>query len=94
MNSKPGFRRPALVALALVLAGPAIPVLAQDTMAEARLRGIEGEVRALQRKVFPGPDGKFFTPEITAPASPGTTASGTTAGGAPVTSAQARQPRP
>ena len=64
MMSKPGIRRPVLVALALVLAGPAIPVLAQDTMAEARLRRIEAEVRALQRTVFPG-DGKTFTPQTT-----------------------------
>lgn len=52
-----------IVVLGLALAGPA---LAQDS-ADARLRRIEAEVRALQRKVFPG-DGKVFTPEITAPA--------------------------
>ena len=26
---------------------------------------LEAEVRALQRQVFPGSDGKFFTPEVT-----------------------------
>ena len=34
---------------------------------EARLRKLEAEVRALQRQVFPGSDGKFFTPQVTAP---------------------------
>ncbi|HWK41791.1 MAG TPA: hypothetical protein VNR60_07655 [Croceibacterium sp.] len=50
----------------LVLAGlgatllPA-PLAAQD---EARLRKIESELRALQRAVFPGGDGRYFTPEV------------------------------
>ena len=51
----------------------AVPVAAgaQDAAAEeARLRKIEAEVRALQRKVFPGGDGKFFEPQI----APGTQA--------------------
>lgn len=58
------------------------PVLAQATgspESEARLRKIEAEVRALQRQVFPGSDGKFFTPQVT----PGTTT--TTPAGAPAT---------
>lgn len=38
---------------------------AQDsTVAEARLRKIEAEVRALQRKVFPGGDSRLFEPQI------------------------------
>ena len=37
------------------------PVAAQD---EARLRKIEAELRAVQRAVFPGSDGRFFTPEV------------------------------
>lgn len=37
---------------------------AQDTAAEARLRKIEAEVRALQRKVFPGGDSRLFEPQI------------------------------
>lgn len=86
MNSKPGFRRPALLALALVLAGPAIPVLAQDTMAEARLRRIEAEVRALQRSVFPG-DGRTFTPQASPQAVTGTTGTPATT---PVTDMLAR----
>jgi TolA-binding protein len=51
---------------ALLLAGgvlaAASPATAQDE--EARVRKLEDQVRALQRKVFPGPDGKFFVPEV------------------------------
>ena len=48
-----------------VVVGSPVPAMAQDS-ADVRLRKIEAEVRALQRKVFPGGDGKYFTPEITA----------------------------
>ncbi|TNE55327.1 MAG: tetratricopeptide repeat protein [Sphingomonadales bacterium] len=41
-----------------------VPALAQDGSPEARLRKIESEIRALQRQVFPGADGRFFEPEI------------------------------
>jgi len=67
--------------VALALVTPAFPALSQDTLAEARLRKMEAEIRALQRKVFPGGDGRFFQPEITQPE---TTAS---APGQPATSA-------
>lgn len=50
-------------ALAALLTAP-VPALAQDANAEARLRRIEQEVRALQRQVFPGGDGRYFEPEI------------------------------
>jgi len=56
-----------LAAAALALAAPVAPALSQDTLAEKRLRKIEAEIRALQRKVFPGGDGRFFEPEITQP---------------------------
>ncbi|WP_379552178.1 tetratricopeptide repeat protein [Qipengyuania sp. DGS5-3] len=57
---------------ASVLAVPA-PVIAQDNNDELRIRKLEAEVRALQRRVFPGSDGRFFEPEITgAPASTAT----------------------
>jgi len=58
--------------LVVALLGSAAPVLAQTAPAdgEARLRKIEAEVRALQRQVFPGSDGKFFTPEVTRPTTP------------------------
>ncbi len=49
----------------------AVPAAAQTAADEARLRKIEAEVRALQRKVFPGGDGKFFEPQI-APGAQGT----------------------
>lgn len=42
----------------------ASPAAAQD---DARLRKIESEVRALQRAVFPGGEGRFFTPEVLTP---------------------------
>ena len=51
-------------AMVLAAAGPPIQASAQDTISEIRLRKIEAEIRALQRKVFSGPDGKFFEPEI------------------------------
>ncbi|TCD04144.1 hypothetical protein EYB45_09375 [Erythrobacteraceae bacterium CFH 75059] len=51
----------------LAVAFAPVPALAQDASAEARLRRLEAEVRALQRQVFPGGDGRFFQPEITAP---------------------------
>ncbi|HSQ95833.1 MAG TPA: tetratricopeptide repeat protein [Croceibacterium sp.] len=55
--------RTILAALALtgVLAG-ASPAAAQSD--DARVRKLEDQVRALQRKVFPGSDGKYFTPEV------------------------------
>ncbi len=66
-------RAVAMATLMLVLAAPALPVYAQDTLAEARIRKMEAEIRALQRQVFPGGSGKIFAPEIT-PAAPGTSA--------------------
>jgi TolA-binding protein len=50
---------------ASLLAAPVV-ASAQDNVDESRLRKIEAEVRALQRKVFPGGDGRFFEPQITA----------------------------
>lgn len=54
-----------IAVVATVLAMQAAPAMAQDTMAEARLRKIEAEVRAMQRVVFPGTEGKVFAPQIT-----------------------------
>lgn len=71
----------ALVAAAVVVTTP-IPVAAQDN-AEARLRRAEAEIRALQRAVFPGGDGRFFEPQITADG----TATGPTTSTAPSTTA-------
>ena len=76
-----------LAAMALGLASTlAAPLAAQTTTAtttdaDVRLRKVEAEVRALQRKVFPEGAGKTFVPEIT----PGQTAATVT--GTPASSA-------
>ncbi|PKP93977.1 MAG: hypothetical protein CVT75_05230 [Alphaproteobacteria bacterium HGW-Alphaproteobacteria-14] len=72
------------LAAAMIVTAP-VPVMAQDNAAEARIRKIESEVRALQRKVFPGADGRFFEPQI----APGTEGGAVTASniGAPATTA-------
>jgi len=62
--------------MALVLAFSAMPAHAQEVTAK-RIEKVEAEVRALQRKVFPGPDGKYFTPEIAPGAAPAVTPSAT-----------------
>jgi TolA-binding protein len=54
-------------AAATLLAYSAMPAQAQDSTA-GRLDKVEAQVRALQRKVFPGGDGRFFEPQISAPA--------------------------
>ncbi|MFT4055225.1 MAG: hypothetical protein QM681_12030 [Novosphingobium sp.] len=59
----------ATVAVASVLFGAA-PAMAQDANTNLRLNKVEAEVRALQRKVFPGADGKFFEPQISATPTP------------------------
>ncbi len=51
---------------AFAVLATATPALPQDTDAETRIRRLEAEVRALQRRVFPGGDGRYFEPEITA----------------------------
>ena len=38
------------------------PAAAQDD--EERVERLEAQVRALQRAVFPGPNGRFFAPEV------------------------------
>ena len=66
--------RAIVAGLALFAAvGTSMPVSAQSSGDEARLRKIEAEVRALQRTVFPGGDGKYFEPQITGAAQSGTT---------------------
>lgn len=56
------FVAPMIVA-SVVVTTP-LPALAQDAASEARLRKVEAEVRALQRRVFPGSEGRFFEPQI------------------------------
>lgn len=62
--------RPVLLAIAMVIGAQAVPLTAQtatpDPAAEARMRKLEAEMRALQRVVFPGADGKFFPPQVQA----------------------------
>ncbi|TAD77176.1 MAG: hypothetical protein EAY70_08975 [Sphingomonadales bacterium] len=79
-------RLASVVLAAVTVATAPVPALAQDSAAETRLRKIEAEVRAIQRKVFPGGDGRFFEPQIT----PGTQAPASTpppTSGAPSTTA-------
>ena len=57
-------RAAAALAVAATVATSPVPAMAQDNVAEARLRKIEAEIRALQRNVFPGGDGRFFEPQI------------------------------
>ena len=68
---------------ALAMTGTALGAFAGPAHAQsddARLRKIEAEIRALQRTVFPGGDGRFFTPEnITPDASSRPTTTGTPA---------------
>lgn len=68
------------VFIALLLAGAAAPAAAQEATVEKRVGVLESEMRAVQRKVFPGGN---IEPEIRAPdAAPPT-------GGVPATSALA-----
>jgi TolA-binding protein len=70
------FRAMMLGMTTLAAVGASHPAAAQDS--EARLRKVEAEVNALQRKVFPGGDGRFFPAEsggaASASAPPATTA--------------------
>jgi TolA-binding protein len=64
--------------LAALMLTVAVPAAAQDAQLDRRVTKLEGELRAVQRKVFPGGDSRFFEPEISsAPppaAAPGTPA--------------------
>jgi len=61
-------------AAALVLLLLAAPAAAQDERLDKRVVTLETQMRAVQRKVFPGGDPRYFTPEIapvtTAPSEP------------------------
>lgn len=69
-------------AAAASLVAVPVPAAAQDSTPDARLRKIEAEVRALQRKVFPGGDGRFFEPQI-APGTPDAASPSAPSGSAP-----------
>ncbi len=48
----------------------AAPALAQDSGIDKRVGRLESEMTAVQRKVFPGGNGKYFEPEIAPAATP------------------------
>ncbi|WOE75096.1 tetratricopeptide repeat protein [Alterisphingorhabdus coralli] len=53
------------LAMTFAIAAPA-SVQAQDNNLDARVKRLEAEVRAVQRKVFPGGSERFFEPEVQA----------------------------
>lgn len=63
----PAVRLLATSAVASLLVCGGVPAQAQDST-DNRLKKVEAEVRALQRKVFPGGNGTFFEPQIAPPA--------------------------
>jgi len=67
LNSPAKPRAVLVGALAGLLLTSGAPAFAQDN-SEARIRKLEAEVTALQRRVFPGADGRYFEPDIAAPA--------------------------
>lgn len=72
-------KRPLLLALVLAVASPALAQTAPvDKVVDTRLRKLESEISALQRKVFPGGDGKYFAPQVE-PGAPVTNPTGTPA---------------
>jgi TolA-binding protein len=64
---------------AILLAGSAAPLLAQPQPVERRINKLEQELRAVQRKVFPGGAGAYVDPEIR-PALPAEAPSGVPSG--------------
>jgi TolA-binding protein len=82
--------RPIALGLVLALSLPAAPVWAQNNTqaAEARIKKLESEVQALQRKVFPGGDGKYFPPQVSPADAPANTVG--TPASTPVTDLLAR----
>lgn len=63
--------RKALTALLLASVGAAMLPSSAAAQDDARLRRIEDQMRALQRAVFPGGDGRYFAPEVdTSPGQP------------------------
>jgi TolA-binding protein len=57
--------RLAALAIAATMVGAAPQAGAQDAGIAPRVDKLEKEMRAVQRKVFPGADGTFFEPDIT-----------------------------
>ncbi len=61
-------RTPFLIAATALLALPAMA--GAQTNVEGRVGRLESEMRAVQRKVFPGGNGQLLQPEVTAPVVP------------------------
>lgn len=59
-----------LAFIALLLTGTAVPALAQDQSIPGRVDKLEHEMRAVQRKVFPGANPDYFEPQIAPQAAP------------------------
>ncbi|WP_459787754.1 tetratricopeptide repeat protein [Alteriqipengyuania sp. 357] len=79
LNASAKPRAVLIAGLAAMLVTTGTPAIAQDN-GEARIRKLEAEIRALQRRVFPGGDGRYFEPEISGqPNSGPSTATQTTA---------------
>lgn len=55
-----------MVALALAAASAPGVLAAQEPAVGARVERLESQMRAVQRKVFPGGDGRFFEPQVAA----------------------------
>lgn len=64
MTSGRNATRKLISGLLLAGVGTAMMPVTAEAQDDARLRRIEAELRALQREVFPGGDGRFFTPEV------------------------------
>ena len=62
------------VIFAAVAAAIAAPAVAQDRAIEGRVGKLEAEMRAVQRKVFPGGAGRLVEPEVQPQAAPDTAA--------------------
>lgn len=79
------------VTTAAILFGSMSPALAQESSAEARARidRLERELRAVQRRVFPGSETGLVQPEV-GPASPSGTAPSPGSGSTPVADLSAR----
>ncbi|MFN3371865.1 MAG: hypothetical protein ACK4Z0_10100, partial [Sphingomonadaceae bacterium] len=77
--------RPLPLALAaLIVSGSAAAQAPADTRAlDRRVTTLEGQMRAVQRQVFPGGDKRFFAPEIVAP-EPAAPVGAGTAGASPL----------
>lgn len=59
------FRRALWLGTAAILLMPTAPALAQDADVAQRVDRLERELRAVQRRVFPGSEAGLFTPEAT-----------------------------